>query len=260
MHKERLVLETRRSLIIIDDRSRWCRYAETILTYGIKEAGCGKTLRVKTQIGLERSMFAMLREQFPTFDSRTGGLCVFPGRSAAKIRENAEWSDCYESSVFDCESFLSLHVERWFLVCDKVVVTAGELFPERPVCLNIRNIIVIDDVISTGATIREVCNRNRYKFPRAEWYAAACVSRVEKIAGYKEVFTPLLVPVDKYGLKVPINSLSTLLEDEPIARHYGEKHCAKPEIFLRVLEEIKSQYGGIEPEMADRHLVPWRDC
>lgn len=258
MYIERLAINPRNNLVVLDDRNMWCRDARNFLEDKLKEAGCEKTLNMFVQIKLESKMFGILREKF-SYLKPDSSLCVFPGRSASKIRERAEWHDYYKGPVFDTNTFVSVHADRRFDSFGNPVALAGEILPHRVVCPEVRTIVVIDDVISSGATCRKLYERNQHKFPKAEWHACSCVSRLEKIRGYKEIITALFLPLDERGLKVPINSLSTLLGEREIVTQYARKHCGKPELFLESLDILKSQFGECREDLIDTHLVPWRE-
>lgn len=230
------------SLVILDDRGRLCQSAIGFLTEKFKEAGCDKTLYMFVQIKLEDQAFGLLKEKFPQFSSDTGGVCIFPGRSAARIRENAERNDCYVGKVLDCNTFESIYATRHIDRYGNAKASAAEAFPSVTVCLKTRVVIVFDDVISTGVTMRACYEKNHHKFPGAEWFACAPISRQEKIKGYREVFAPVVMVLDSRGMKVPINSLSTLIGDCEIGKRYAVNHCAKPEVLLAAFEVVRTQY------------------
>jgi hypoxanthine phosphoribosyltransferase len=90
----------------------------------------------------------------------------------------------------------------------------------------IENVVVVDDVISSGTTVTLVRERNSWKFPRATWYAAVPVTRKEKIPNFKKIFSCEVVR-DIAGKKVPINSLSTLIENPEIRQDYFARNFEK---------------------------------
>lgn len=245
MYSNKLVLNSREALVILDDRNQWHRNATEFLCEEMKRAGCNRTVHVLVQIDFEAKLFRILRDTFPDFSATNGDLCIFPGRSAAILRKEIEWVDCYIGPVIDCNSFLSVYAERFFDSSGNPFALAGEILPEQVVVPRVQRVLVVDDVISTGATMRALRERNKHKFPKAEWFAATPLSRLEKINGYKEVITTLLVPPQD-GLKVPINSLSTLIENQTLAVNYATKHCCKTGVFLEALSRIGSEYGLLE--------------
>lgn len=241
MYEEKLEISARENLVILDDRNQSCWDSSKLLESKFKEAGCCKALYTFDQMGLEKRAFAILRHRFPNPNLTPERICIFLGRSAAKIRKNAEQNDC---NVFDLGSYVSIHAERRFDFGGRPKATVGEVFTEQTLFPKVREIIVLDDVISSGATMRACLERNRHKFPLAKWYACALLSRLKKIQGYEDVMTPVLVLPDSYGLKVPINSLSTLLEDGEVARDYAKKHCLRSEILMEALASLRSEQNG----------------
>lgn len=90
----------------------------------------------------------------------------------------------------------------------------------------IENVVVVDDVISSGTTVALVRERNNWKFPRAIWYAAVPVTRKEKLPSFKKIFSCKVVK-DINGKKIPINSLSTLIADPAVRQNYFARNFEK---------------------------------
>lgn len=86
--------------------------------------------------------------------------------------------------------------------------------------IDIKKVVVFDDVISTGITLKTLFERNSMFFPKASWEAFALVSRLEKVKNYALVSTPCLVE-NKF---TPINTFSKLVEDKALASKYISKH------------------------------------
>jgi hypothetical protein len=128
----------------------------------LRESGCSKTLHFIEQNKLEALSFELLSERFPDF-AAPSCVCLFPGRSADRIRVNVEWRDCYVRSVFNCDTFVSIHAERRFDRHGNPRASAGVVFPELTVCPRVRTVIVVDDVISTGVTMRACVEKNQHK-------------------------------------------------------------------------------------------------
>ncbi len=114
----------------------------------------------------------------------------------------------------------------------------GEIPTPRFLMPQIQEVILLDDVISSGTTVRKLRERNAWKFPNATWRAVACVGRAE--ASPKMPWEVLHLVESPGGKKVPINSLSTLLRDRGIAENYAQRNFSAPEHFLQVLSEIRS--------------------
>ena len=152
-------------------------------------------------------------------------LFIYPGESARRVRSlgfngHFPWQEVFAKRI-------------WFPGSDPVVLVHSMGWGIRP---EIENVVVVDDVISSGATIALVRARNGWKFPRATWYAAVPVTRKEKISNYKKIFSCLMVR-DVGGKKVPINSLSTLIADPAVRQSYFARNFEKgfEEKFLETL-------------------------
>lgn len=137
-------------------------------------------------------------------------LFLYPGESAQNIKK-AGFSDNFFS-----ESIFAKRI--WIPGNEPIVITHG-LVMEKYIYPEINNIIVVDDVISSGLTLSLVYKRNVWKFPKATWYAMALISRKEKILNFKETFFCIYVK-EINGKKIPINSLSTLLSNTEIRKSY----------------------------------------
>jgi hypothetical protein len=117
------------------------------------------------------------------------------------------------------------------------VVRVGTILPCQFLVLGVRNIVVVDDVISSGQTLRKLNRENNWRFPGATWFGASWVAQVPTMKaqsglnGYARVLTACVVE-DLRGRKVPINSLSTLRKEPSIARNYAERHFVNPTAFL----------------------------
>lgn len=108
----------------------------------------------------------------------------------------------------------------------------------RGVLIGIKNVVVIDDVISSGETIRKLRKENESFIPNAKWQAITWVMQEAAITnGYSNVFAVKIVGSKER--KVPINSLSTLVEYLNIAESYARRNFGKEaETFLKVIESF----------------------
>lgn len=104
------------------------------------------------------------------------------------------------------------------------------------------DIVVIDDVISSGATIQKVRERHEPWMPKAKWHALSWViQRNARLKGFSSVYAAMTVGTQ--STKAPINSLSTLLTVDKIATSYAERNffaadCAR---FLGVIRELRQK-------------------
>ena len=138
----------------------------------------------------------------------TETLFLYPGESARRLKDMGFSQGFISQELFakriwtpGSEPVILVHSMPWGIYSE------------------LQNIVVVDDVISSGTTLALVRERNAWKFPRAIWYGAAPVTRKEKLKGFKKIFSCLLVK-EVSGRKVPINSLSTLLNDCEVRKSY----------------------------------------
>lgn len=116
---------------------------------------------------------------------------------------------------------------------------AGEIPTVRFIEPSVTDVILIDDVIGSGNTMRKLRERNAWKFPRAAWQAIAWVGRAEaKPRMSWEVMYRVESPD---GKRVPINSISTLLKEPALARDYAQRNLRDSDRFLAILDEINSE-------------------
>jgi hypothetical protein len=142
-------------------------------------------------------------------------LFLYPGESAQRVKSLGFNGHFPSQEIFakriwqqGSEPFVLVHSLEW------------GINPE------IENVIVVDDVISSGATVTLVRERNGWKFPRAIWYAAVPITRKEKIPNYKKIFSCEVVK-EINGKKIPINSLSTLITDPAVRQSYFARNFEK---------------------------------
>lgn len=140
---------------------------------------------------------------------------IYPGESAQRIKSLGFSDRFYSQEVF---------AKRiWYPGTEPVILVHSLGWGIHP---EVENVVVVDDVISTGATVALVRERNYWKFPRAAWYAASPITRKEKIKNFKKIFSCEVVR-DMNGKKVPINSLSTLIDNLTIRQSYFARNFEK---------------------------------
>jgi len=160
-------------------------------------------------------------------------LVVFPGNGAIDAKDSLEyWKD------YNC---VNVYAKRKWQVGNDPEVIVDEIFTEWP---SVKEILVIDDAISSGETMKKLCEKNANKFPEASWTGACWISQKPRskapagIPGFKKAIAGLVVEGPQ-GRRVPINSLSTLIKDQEIAQKYTLRYFQDPEKFLRILEEMR---------------------
>lgn len=105
--------------------------------------------------------------------------------------------------------------------------------------LGVRNVVVVDDVVSSGATIRHLRQINEPWIPGADWQAVAWVKQESAATkGFSKVFANKTVGTKER--KMPINSLSTLVDCREIAESYARRNFVnKAEAFLEILKDLR---------------------
>ncbi|MES2087998.1 MAG: hypothetical protein V4467_03340 [Patescibacteria group bacterium] len=174
-------------------------------------------------------------------------LLVFPGASAVDVCRGSVFKDSY--------TYKHVYAKRFWFPDQDPVVTVGEIYTRRFINSGIRAILVLDDVISSGQTLVKLRERNAWKFPNAVWHAGSWITRKNSLKGYETLYSSLLVAhsSDK-GLKVPINSLSTLCEcgGEDVRRAYATKHFKRlSEDFLKFFEKVVVKEWITRPGISD---------
>lgn len=181
---------------------------------------------------MQQSLESLVLSAHLPLDENT--LFVFPGNGGNMLRQY--------SKIHLCNTIAEVFAKRvWYEGCDPFVLV-GEIPSASFMCLNVKIIFVLDDVISSGQTIEGIFRRNSWKFPNAKWFAGSWISRGYKIKNYVEVFSSCIVQHTKaLAKKVPINSLSTLVKDVGIAKSYARRNIKYPEKFLEIMKSIHYQ-------------------
>lgn len=160
--------------------------------------------------------------------NETDILFVFPGNGSNYPRKLSKICGKYPST--------SVKAKRiWEPGTDPVTIV-DIILPEMFLIINVKTIVIVDDVISSGSTMRKLYQKNYWRFPQAKWIGASWVSQnlENGIKGYEYLETSCVVKKINKG-KVPINSLSTLRSDLEIARSYAERHFEEPAKFLKLI-------------------------
>ncbi|MDD5050487.1 MAG: hypothetical protein PHV93_01965 [Candidatus Pacebacteria bacterium] len=159
-------------------------------------------------------------------------LFVFPGNGSNYPRKmSAVWRQFPSADVF---------AKRMWVPGREPVALSGRILPEVFLVLDVETVVVVDDVICSGATLVKIHEENSWRFPKAKWLGAAWLAQVPQmkaksgVNGYSSVSVSTVVgKID--GRRIPLNSLSTLKSDRGIAESYANTHFACPEKFLELL-------------------------
>lgn len=189
-----------------------------------------KELVLVTAGRLANDLDKMVRKEI---EGRT--LFVFPGNGGLLAQNlSTVWHGYYCAKA---------HAKRFWTPGSDPICTVGEIMTHKMILPEIELVVVIDDVISSGKTMTLLQERNNWKFPRAHWFGCAWLIQrpVSKypsgLKGYKKVITPFILDGPN-NRKVPINSLSTLLEYREIAESYCHRHFRDRDKFLALIRSM----------------------
>lgn len=163
--------------------------------------------------------------------SRT--LFVFPGNGGSTIRSHlpAQWlSEWQWTSVF---------AKRYWTPGQAPEVEVGRVGKDQ-FRLDLYDIVVVDDVVSSGETSRLLKERNEPWMPRARWHVATwMMQKAANLPGFSSVLAILIV--GERNRKVPVNSLSTFLSVPEIAENYARRNLnGQTTAFLEFIQELRN--------------------
>ncbi len=177
-------------------------------------------------------------------------LLVFPGNGASIVKDYL--AECCPSWLSQWLWKASVPAKRLWTPGNYPVAVAGRINPG--VLVGIKDVVIIDDVISSGETCRKILELNQAFIPGARWHAAAWVlQRSAKLKGFCGLFSPVEVGTDKS--KAPVNSLSTLLECSDIAQSYAVRNFDNPEDLLSSLRNPDNFLPPVNSGDFDNHCV-----
>ena len=156
---------------------------------------------------------------------------LFPGEGAKQARESfgPHWFSDWQTQTIKASRF-------WW---PRSAGCSPSAVVESPNHLDYRteNVIIVDDVISSEATIQKIRQRHGVWLPRARFHAIAWIA--QHSAGFRGFASHhVAVTVGTAGVKVPINSLSTLLENPELAADYARRNFPNREAFLVALYDL----------------------
>lgn len=229
-----------------------CRHIDgcVILVDEVLEPADEEKLRVLKTIGgqnlilLLASDLAVALENFlaDVAVTKKDTLFVFPGNGS-------NWPKKF-SRICQNNFGVSVYAKRFWTPGRDPVASAGLIMPEIFMNLQVKTIVVVDDVISSGKTMNKLWQNNAWRFPRAKWIGATWLAQIPQmrsnsgIKGYDQIFASLVLEGSNQR-KVPINSLSTLIEQPTIAQSYAQRHFARPEEFTSLMSFLYSDDTGI---------------
>ncbi|KKP59256.1 MAG: hypothetical protein UR53_C0004G0009 [Candidatus Magasanikbacteria bacterium GW2011_GWC2_34_16] len=157
-------------------------------------------------------------------------LLLFPGNGAEIVKRylSVEWLARWPWQA-------SVGISRFWRDGEAPQSIGGSLTRSY---LGFKHVIVIDDVVSSGGTARQLRRLNEPWVPGAKWHVATWVAQYAAATkGFESVFATEWV--GSKDRKIPINSLSTLVENRKIALSYINKNFPFEPAFNQMLERLR---------------------
>lgn len=203
----------------------------------------GQTLEILEGSKLIKTVERIIQKLYKE-DEET--IFIFPGRGSKYILDNSKV--CGRLKIKD------VHAERIWIPGENPLLRIGQV--EGPPFLDTktRTIVVVDDVVASGQTMRQLRLRNSFKFSaNPTWVGVSLASRFPEmntksgIIGYEQTYTGcILTKTD--GRKPPINSMSTLIKQPEIAQDYASRNLKNPKDFMSLIKLIKATHPKITLE------------
>lgn len=107
------------------------------------------------------------------------------------------------------------------------------------VYVGMTDVVIVDDVVSSGATVRKVKEVNSPWLPNTRWHFATLIAqRAAVTKGYVE--HEAMAEVGTSQRKAPLNSISTFLDEPHIAEIYAQRNCGQlADEFLQLISQIR---------------------
>ncbi len=161
-------------------------------------------------------------------------LLVFVGNGGNKVRNclPCEWMSCW---LWKADAF----AKRFWEPGGYPDAIANRF--ARGVYVGISDVVLVDDVVTSGITARRVREANALWVPNACWHVATLIAQKSaSLRGYRSSFSVTQIGTTKH--KVPVNSLSALIIDSEMATIYAERNLdRKAPTFLEIIDRLKCQ-------------------
>jgi len=177
----------------------------------------------------------MAWEGWKTFDPDYT-IIVLPGNGASIVKKyinnlDESWLNCWPNKFYP-------RAKRIWEPGGNPRVCVEKIISNKMI-LNAKDVIIIDDVVSSGLTIKLIHEINSPWIPNAKWSAITWIMQKKiKKKSYLKVFA--IKEVGTTSVRVPINSISTLLEVPRIAESYARRNFSKKSVaFLEILDALR---------------------
>jgi hypothetical protein len=146
-------------------------------------------------------------------------LLVFPGNGSNLVKK--EIKELYPGWLepWPYKSYIS--AKRFWEPGQNPVANVGNI--GDGVYIGLKQVIIIDDVVSSGETCSKVYQGNNMYTPGAKWLSMCWIA--QKSARLKNFSSLMAVEfAGEENKRAPINSLSTLIINQEICRSYSERN------------------------------------
>lgn len=157
-------------------------------------------------------------------------LLIFPGNGANVLRRYIpiEWLDNWQC--------INVSAKRFWQPGSYPRVIVNPVVANK-VLVGFKMVVVIDDVVSSGLTMKLIREKSMPWLPGVRWnFVTWVMQRSANIRGYD--LSNVAEFVGTPGTKAPINSLSTLMQNQLILRDYASRHIRDPDNFIKFIRGL----------------------
>ncbi|MDP4001156.1 MAG: hypothetical protein Q8P83_02860 [bacterium] len=190
------------------------------------------------QLGFKLLRPQLMSDQLMTWSGwaefdRDQTLLVMPGNGAVRVASYLpeQWLEGWKVRQVDAH--------RMWVPGSDPFAFVGRI--DTAMLLGLRNVVVLEDVVSSGSTIRKIRQINLPWIPNVHWHVASWVRQAAaSTKGFVMVEESVLVGTQ--SKKASVNSLSTLIEDRELAQSYATRKLMDlAERFFHLLEQIRNR-------------------
>jgi len=160
-------------------------------------------------------------------------LLIFPGNGSNLVKNEINELRPGWLEPWPYKSYIS--AKRFWAPGKNPVAHVGNI--GDGVYIGLKQVIIIDDVVSSGETCSKVYQRNNMYTPGAKWLSMCWVS--QKSARLKNFSSLMALEfVGEENKRAPINSLSTLVINQEICRTYSERNFPNRAVEFQKLIKV----------------------
>lgn len=164
-------------------------------------------------------------------------LLIFPGNGSNLVKKEIEKLNLGFLEIWPYK--VSIPAKRFWVPGQHPVASVGSI--GQGVYVGLKQVIIIDDVVSSGETCRKVYKKNHIYTPGAKWQSICWVGQrsasLKKFSSFRAVEF-----FGEENKKAPINSLSTLIDNQEICKSYADRNFSgREEEFKNLIKAINYQ-------------------